>query len=1112
MRNLNRYFYFLTLILILLTANQIRAQRDYQFIGMDPQNPINWFSNNNWNCTPSPCTFPGADDTARIGTLLPMGGYIIYTPRAVGTAQVTDLNILNGSKLTFTTFTTTGTFNLGDLPTSTATLEAFVSGSVFNNNGTLNVLTTTGSNSLFSGVFTLFNNGTFNLNKLTVSGQTIVNQQGASIFIGDFSIGTGAWTLNNIGLLSKPSSPGTATLNLVAFTNNGTVEVGNGTFHLGATGSTITSNCGRFSTTSPSGILLITAALTANGCPPPVAPPGDTASNFFGLGRIRIMNSFITSGDVNFGFRHPTTSQVTGGNVEFQSDTISGNGNLRIIADAQNPTVFDWLSGTMGGSGTFDVEPFATVNINPPTAGSVGLNGRTVNNFGTIIWTGGDITNSSSAFTFNNQIGAVFEARNNKNFLSFVSPQSVFNNSGIVRKTVGTGATVFGYAYNGIGTVDVQSGTLRFTVNAPNSNNFGGTFNIASGAVVELASSSGGFNFNAGHTTTGTGVFRILNGAIAAVNAPVSFSNLNLAGGTINGSGVTNFVRLSGVATHVFDNGSTLNNTRVLNQGNLLLQSNIFCNNTTTLDNEGTITAPNNTSLRQQAGGAFNFRNFGIVNPGLILGTVFMDGNFTQNASGTLNIDIGGTTPGTQHDQLRVFNGAAGGTGNANLNGRLNVNFVNGFVPAPNQFFQIMTCQTACNGQFSQINSVNIGTDKILVPGYGTNAVSLITTAVNQSINPPVLTRARHEGGGGMTIEGTYSGAPLTTYTITFYRECTATANIGGTNVMTNVNGTVQFSAYSLSDHLGFISARATDAANQTSNLSNCVKVRFLGFSDFDGDDKTDLSIYRPNDSLVPGLSEWWFQRSSDGVTVAYQFGTPTDKITPGDYDGDGKTDVAFWRPSTGEWFVLRSSNLTFFAVPFGISTDKPAPADFDGDGITDFAVFRPSQTLWFINKSSGGVDIIPFGLSNDVPQPADYDGDGKADIAVFRPLGGSGQSEWWILRSTAGLFATPFGTATDKPVPGDYTGDGRADIAFWRPSSGEWFVLRSEDLSFYSAPFGTTGDIPAPGDYDGDGKFDFGIFRPTSTTWFVLRSSGGTVIQQFGLTGDIPVPSAFMP
>ncbi|MBK6749120.1 MAG: hypothetical protein IPG67_03700 [Acidobacteria bacterium] len=273
---------------------------------------------------------------------------------------------------------------------------------------------------------------------------------------------------------------------------------------------------------------------------------------------------------------------------------------------------------------------------------------------------------------------------------------------------------------------------------------------------------------------------------------------------------------------------------------------------------------------------------------------------------------------------------------------------------------------------------------------------------------------------------------------------------------------------------------------------------------DFDGDNKTDVSIYRPNGGSG---GEWWWSRSSNGGNGAVQFGTATDVIVPSDFTGDNKTDIAFFRPSTGFWYVLRSDDFSFFAFPFGSGGDVPVPADYDADGRSDPAVFRPSNSTWFIANSGGGTAIQQFGIAGDLPVPADYDGDAKADIAIYRPSLG----QWWLARSSAGTVAFEFGTATDKAVSGDYTGDGKADVAFWRPATGDWYILRSENNSYFAFPFGIASDLPVPGDYDGDGKYDAAIFRPSNSTWFAQRSTAGTLIQQFGQSGDIPLPNAFV-
>jgi cytochrome c peroxidase len=270
--------------------------------------------------------------------------------------------------------------------------------------------------------------------------------------------------------------------------------------------------------------------------------------------------------------------------------------------------------------------------------------------------------------------------------------------------------------------------------------------------------------------------------------------------------------------------------------------------------------------------------------------------------------------------------------------------------------------------------------------------------------------------------------------------------------------------------------------------------------ADFDGDGKTDISVFRPS------AGNWYVSNSSNSSFTAVNFGLGSDIITPEDYDGDGKTDYAVYR--NGTWYLLESRD-GFKVISFGLSTDKPQPADYDGDGIADVAVFRESTGTWYISKSGGGTTIQGFGTIGDVPVAADYDGDGKADLAIYRPSLG----QWWYLRSSDGTNrAFTFGISTDKPMQGDYTGDGKADIAFFRPSDGNWYVLRSNDGSYYAFPFGTNGDIPSAGDYDGDGKFDAAVFRPASAIWYVQRSTAGTLIQGFGANGDQPVPNAFVP
>jgi hypothetical protein len=92
-----------------------------------------------------------------------------------------------------------------------------------------------------------------------------------------------------------------------------------------------------------------------------------------------------------------------------------------------------------------------------------------------------------------------------------------------------------------------------------------------------------------------------------------------------------------------------------------------------------------------------------------------------------------------------------------------------------------------------------------------------------------------------------------------------------------------------------------------------------------------------------------------------------------------------------------------------------------------------------------------------------------------------------------------------------DFDGDLKTNISVFRPSTGTWWILNPDD-SQTIVGWGITGDKLVPADYDGDGKCDVAVFRPSDGTWWVKKSSDAqTIYQQFAVTGDIPVPSAFI-
>ncbi len=278
---------------------------------------------------------------------------------------------------------------------------------------------------------------------------------------------------------------------------------------------------------------------------------------------------------------------------------------------------------------------------------------------------------------------------------------------------------------------------------------------------------------------------------------------------------------------------------------------------------------------------------------------------------------------------------------------------------------------------------------------------------------------------------------------------------------------------------------------------------------DFNGDGIVDIGTYNrdtgrwavalSNASGFGSLTEW-----------LNDFGASTDwQYVNGDFNGDGRTDIAIFNQSSGDWRVGTSSGVGFsdegvWSTFSGASSNSiPITGDFNGDGVSDVGIYDKSngEVNCAVSDKSKFVSIAPWisGLAHsDKAQPfsGDFNGDGLIDFGVFN------DGDWSFTVSTGRKFIAQtewnltFG-ADKTPVVSDFNSDGLTDIGIFAKDSGLWQVYHSTGDGFVSA--GDWLDSFGQGEYNtayaldfnGDGLTDAAVFDNSSFMWQRLAAQG---------------------
>ena len=534
-----------------------------------------------------------------------------------------------------------------------------------------------------------------------------------------YSAGYGFEFFQNAGTVRKSADAGVTSFN-IAFTNAATVDAQSGTIQFAGGGNI----GGSYNTASGATIQFASGSYTETG----------TVTNT-GTGLFRQYGATVTLND------RITKFILVNGNVAL-SPTFEGSGAIQNLQlDGAYLTGTNLVTGTLGfnGGGMASASPLTVTST-----GVLDFNGGPVNiyasltNAGTINWSGSTLTvyNNAGVYTgaIYNQPGGFFVLQSDQSLSSAGYGLEFFSNFGTVRKTAGLGTSYFNLLFTNAGTVDAQSGTIRFGAGGT----IGGAYNTASGAIVEF--DNGSFVQSGAPNVTGSGLCRqngatvtlndrIINLVLAAGSVVLSptfqtdgtIHNLQLDGAYLagtntvtgilgfNGGGMASTSPLSIAATGVLDfNGGPVNiyapltNAGTINwSGSTLTVYNNASAYTGVVYNlsGGSLILQSDQSLSSAGYGFEFFSNAGTVRKTAGLGTstfslAFANAGTLDAQSGTIRIAGPYTqTGGTMNFGITslAYFGQIAFSANAPLTGALSVNFNDGYFPSAGDSFALLT-------------------------------------------------------------------------------------------------------------------------------------------------------------------------------------------------------------------------------------------------------------------------------------------------------------------------------------------------------------------------------------------------------------------------------------